>query len=151
MTYKHVFEIQCYNDLNKWSMTDWYPSGQWFQWFTVSKVSNLKYPVWVEDIWLYPCQSPHWESKLNKIKSLLLRSFCLQNIFSRNCCLKIKNRNAAIILVQTRPDIIRQYDITNIVLIAIRPYNNTQIMDIIEKYDLFYIIYNKKLLIKYWS
>ena len=51
--------------------------------------------------------------------------------------------------MQTRPDIIRQYDITNIVLIAIRPYNNTQIMDIIEKYDLFYIIYNKKLLIKY--
>ena len=42
--------------------------------------------------------------------------------------------------MQTRPDIIRQYDITNIVLIAIRPYNNTQIMDIIEKYDLFYNI-----------
>ena len=37
--------------------------------------------------------------------------------------------------MQSRPDIIRQYDITNIVLIAIRPYNNTQIMDIIEKYD----------------
>ena len=40
--------------------------------------------------------------------------------------------------MQNRLDIIRQYDITNIVLIAIRPYNNTQIMDIIEKYDLFY-------------
>ena len=78
--------------------------------------------------------------KLNWIRNLLLRSFCLQNIFSRNCCLKIKNRNTAIILVQNRPDRIRQYDITNIVLIAIRPYNNTQIMDIIEKYDLFYNI-----------
>ena len=43
-------------------------------------------------------------------------------------------------MVQNRPDRIRQYDITNIVLIAIRPYNNTQIMDIIEKYDLFYNI-----------
>ena len=42
--------------------------------------------------------------------------------------------------MQNRPDRIRQYDITNIVLIAIRPYNNTQIMDIIEKYDLFYNI-----------
>ena len=42
--------------------------------------------------------------------------------------------------MQNRLDIIRQYDITNIVLIAIRPYNNTQIMDIIEKYDLCYNI-----------
>ena len=42
--------------------------------------------------------------------------------------------------MQSRPEIIRQYDITNIVLIAIRPYNNTQIMDIIEKYDLCYNI-----------
>ena len=42
--------------------------------------------------------------------------------------------------MQNRLDRIRQYDITNIVLIAIRPYNNTQIMDIIEKYDLFYNI-----------
>ena len=48
--------------------------------------------------------------------------------------------------MQSRPDsIIRQYDITNIVLIAIRPYNNTQIMDIIEKYDLFYNIQQKTL------
>ena len=42
--------------------------------------------------------------------------------------------------MQNRLDIIRQYDITNIVLIAIRPNNNTQIMDIIEKYDLCYNI-----------
>ena len=42
--------------------------------------------------------------------------------------------------MQNRLDIIRQYDITNIVLIAIRPNNNTQIMDIIEKYDLFFNI-----------
>ena len=45
--------------------------------------------------------------------------------------------------MQNRLEIIRQYDITNIVLIAIRPNNNTQIMDIIEKYDLFYNIQNE--------
>ena len=48
---------------------------------------------------------------------------------------KLKTEILQLFWCRARPAIIRQYDITNIVLIAIRPYNNTQIMDIIEKYD----------------
>ena len=104
---------------------------------------HLIYPWWVEDIWstLVPVSLHTEKLWTEQNKNFVVAVFLSSTIFSLEIVVwKLKTEILQLFWCRGRPAIIRQYDITNIVLIAIRPYNNTQIMDIIEKYDLFYNI-----------